>query len=121
MFANLLSHSADIFLAVIRQSTQNGSDVVMKQNIHKMACDLYMKELQEITSEDHGWHFGAFHATTMQLEEFCLENMAQDIKIHAPMLWKLFDQLLSGPSDELHSESVQDKEGNCNGPTFYLI
>lgn len=105
---DILLHSTEIFVAVLRHP--EGSD--MKKHVHETACDLYMRELREITSEAHGWHFGAFRATTKQLEEFCLKDMVQDIKTYAPMLWRLFDWLLGGSDEFPDSASVHDGGGD---------
>lgn len=108
---DLLSRSAEIFLAITKHPA-SGSDMLAKQ-VHEISCDLYLRELREITSEDHGWHFGAFHTTTKQLEEFRLEDMAQDISMYAPKLWKLLDRLLGG-NDGLDLGSMQESDRSEN-------
>ncbi|KAI5982402.1 hypothetical protein EDD15DRAFT_2144998, partial [Pisolithus albus] len=70
---------------------------------------IYRAELKEITSEDRGWHFGALNVTTKQLEEFSIDDMARDMEICAPELWKLLGFLL----DDERSGSIL--EDDCRG------
>ncbi|KIK71791.1 hypothetical protein PAXRUDRAFT_91755, partial [Paxillus rubicundulus Ve08.2h10] len=56
----------------------------------KFVQDSYLRELQEVASKDSSWHFGALSATTKQLKEFDIEDMAQDIVSQAPGLSELF-------------------------------
>ncbi|KAG1860246.1 hypothetical protein DFJ58DRAFT_619037, partial [Suillus subalutaceus] len=54
----------------------------------------YMDEIILLSSEEGGWHFGALHATTKQLEAFSVDEMAIDMASCAPALWDLLGFLL---------------------------
>ncbi|KIK75455.1 hypothetical protein PAXRUDRAFT_785949, partial [Paxillus rubicundulus Ve08.2h10] len=56
------------------------------QHCAELISDSYLKEICHAVSEDGGWHFEASTATTQQLEDFNLDNMARDIEAHAPGL-----------------------------------
>ncbi|KAG1768805.1 hypothetical protein EDD22DRAFT_999735 [Suillus occidentalis] len=47
-----------------------------------------------MSSEHAGWHFGASSTTTKQLEDFSIEEMAQEMETSAPTLWSLLGGLL---------------------------
>ncbi|KAG1839900.1 hypothetical protein DFJ58DRAFT_667470 [Suillus subalutaceus] len=50
--------------------------------------------MQTISSEGAGWHFGASSATTKQLEDFSIKEMAGEMETSAPALWNLLGGLL---------------------------
>ncbi|KAI5982251.1 hypothetical protein EDD15DRAFT_2181145 [Pisolithus albus] len=83
------------------------------KRLFKRATDvqkgIYRAELKEITSEDRGWHFGALNVTTKQLEEFSIDDMARDMEICAPELWRLLGFLL----DDERTGSILEDE--CRG------
>ncbi|KIK24171.1 hypothetical protein PISMIDRAFT_99041, partial [Pisolithus microcarpus 441] len=62
-----------------------------------------------ITSEERGWYFSALNVTTKQLEEFSIDNMARDMEICAPELWRLLGFLLD---DERTGSILED---DCRG------
>ncbi|KAJ7817699.1 hypothetical protein B0H14DRAFT_2228986, partial [Mycena olivaceomarginata] len=60
------------------------------------------KAIQKKTAEsiklltaNRDWHFDASHASAQQLEDFQIEEMAQQMKRMAPDLWNLLHLLLS--------------------------
>ncbi|KIK94085.1 hypothetical protein PAXRUDRAFT_95979, partial [Paxillus rubicundulus Ve08.2h10] len=88
---DLLFHSPDILSAFLKHSRRNHK---LLQCSTRFVQDSYLRELREVASKDSGWHFGALSATTKQLEEFDIEEMAQDIVRRAPGLSELFGVLL---------------------------
>jgi hypothetical protein len=57
---------------------------------------IYTAEVCRLASEDSGSHFGASSATTEQLEQFSVKDMAQGMIHSAPELWALLGTLLGG-------------------------
>ncbi|KAI5982307.1 hypothetical protein EDD15DRAFT_2377924 [Pisolithus albus] len=76
----------------------------------RMVENTYLQELCSLASDDNGQHFRASSASTKQLEEFSLQQMAQKIEEGAPKWWSLLGSLLDqNASGELGGE--KDKEG----------
>ncbi|KIK75243.1 hypothetical protein PAXRUDRAFT_19163 [Paxillus rubicundulus Ve08.2h10] len=81
---DLLLHSTEVLGALLAHPIKTWD---FMQCCAKLISDLYLKEICHTASEDGGWHFGALTATTQQLEDFNLDDMARDIEAHAPGLW----------------------------------
>ncbi|KAG1882355.1 hypothetical protein F4604DRAFT_1546252, partial [Suillus subluteus] len=64
-------------------------------------------EVRRLASKDSGSHFGASSATTEQLEQFNVKDMAQGMIHSAPELWALLGALLGG--GEKYSLPVSDE------------
>ncbi|KAG1906365.1 uncharacterized protein F5891DRAFT_1125670 [Suillus fuscotomentosus] len=59
-----------------------------------------MDEIKHLSSEEAGWHFGALHVTTKQLEAFSVDDMAIDMASCAPALWDLLGILMQGTNQK---------------------
>ncbi|KIJ58556.1 hypothetical protein HYDPIDRAFT_68993, partial [Hydnomerulius pinastri MD-312] len=88
---DLLLHSPNILSAFLKHPS---NDDKLLQCSAELIRNSYLRELRDIASEESGWHFGASSATTKQLEEFSIEEMARDMERHAPGLWDLLGILL---------------------------
>ena len=78
---DLLAHSPDIFSAM---ATHPLNDKRLTQQAREVSHKVYLNEIQNAAAEVSGWHFGAYHATTKQLEDFSLEKMKKDMEGSAP-------------------------------------
>ncbi|KAI6011403.1 hypothetical protein BKA83DRAFT_4502458 [Pisolithus microcarpus] len=88
---DLITRSADIFSILMQHCADD--DRLLKRATDVLK-GVYRAELREITSEERGWHFGAMGVTTKQLEGFSIDDMARDMEICAPELWRLLGMLL---------------------------
>ncbi|KAG1729207.1 uncharacterized protein EDB91DRAFT_1028323, partial [Suillus paluster] len=71
-------------------------------------------EVRRLASEDSGSHFGASSATTKQLEDFSVEDMAQEMIRSAPELWALLGALLGeGEKCSLPVSDEVDGDGDA--------
>jgi hypothetical protein len=46
----------------------------------------YAQSIRELTKKEHGWHFSALRASTKQLKDFRIEDMAEKMQRLAPEL-----------------------------------
>ncbi|KAI6144646.1 hypothetical protein BKA82DRAFT_144732 [Pisolithus tinctorius] len=90
---DLLEHTGDIFDAFLHHAA--GQDQFALHSFH-MVENTYLQELHSLASENNGWHFGASSASTKQLEDFSLQQMAQKMGEGAPKWWGLLGTLLGG-------------------------
>lgn len=70
-----------------------------------------MDEIKHLSSEEAGWHFGALHVTTKQLEVFSVDNMA----LCAPALWNLLGFLLGA---DHHPATLENHLEDADGDTI---
>lgn len=68
--------------------------------IQDIAIASYKAGIQDLVDIDTGWHFHAVHAEPTQLEDFHLEQMADQMQETAPTVWRVFDELLVGARDK---------------------
>ncbi|KAL4245543.1 hypothetical protein ABKN59_010509 [Abortiporus biennis] len=54
----------------------------------------YAKEMEALVSAERGWHFSVLRATSAQVRDFKLEDMAATMEEVAPGLTRLFDTLI---------------------------
>ncbi|KAG1821646.1 uncharacterized protein BJ212DRAFT_1332695, partial [Suillus subaureus] len=54
-----------------------------------------VREVRKLAKVDNGWQFSALHAKAEQIECFRIEEMTTEIEAEAPVLWGLFDAVLS--------------------------
>jgi len=94
---DVLKHSLDIFDILIKHPSSSNE---LMHRCTSIVWDTYLEEIRAITSADTGWHFSALNATTVQLEEFDLEDMGRDMEDRAPGLWSLLGVLLNGGTPE---------------------
>ncbi|KAG1889332.1 hypothetical protein F4604DRAFT_1569200 [Suillus subluteus] len=87
---DLLSHSNDIFVAFLKHPTPNSPSA------SHLVQEIYTAEVCRLASKDSGSHFGASSATTEQLEQFNVEDMAQGMIHSTPELWALLGAVLGG-------------------------
>jgi len=114
------SESANILLLLFKHPL--GNKTLLMRQARDIVHEIYQKELRILTSGDSGWHFGAWSATTKQLEDFSLEDMAQDMEANAPGLWQMLGVLLDdGPGSNLNGNGENDGEvgGNDDLDTSY--
>ena len=71
--------------------------------------ETYHQELHVLTSKDNGWHFGASNATTKQMEDFSLKEMAWKIESSTPWWWKLFGLFLNDEKAWLQGSLQRDE------------
>ncbi|KAI6002202.1 hypothetical protein F5J12DRAFT_686107, partial [Pisolithus orientalis] len=70
-----------------------------------------------LTSEDNGWHFRASSASTKQLEDFSLQQMAQKMGEGTPKWWGLLGTLLDdkgsgelgGQNEHIMNETLESE------------
>ncbi|KAJ8591097.1 hypothetical protein M405DRAFT_932356 [Rhizopogon salebrosus TDB-379] len=96
---DLVAHSADILTAFLQHPSK-----VFTHSAHKLLQEQYITDVRKISSENAGWHFGASNATTKQLEDFSIEEMAEEMENSAPELWSLLGGLLG----------EDPKDGDCD-------
>lgn len=89
---DLFASSADILLLLFKHPL--GDKTSLTKQARDIVHETYQNELKILTSGDSGWHFGAWSATTKQLEDFSLEDMARDMEADAPGLWQMLGTLL---------------------------
>ena len=104
---DLLLHSPDILSAFLMHPSKNNKSL---QHSAEFIKDSYLRELRDVVSEESGWHFGASNATTKQLEDFDIEDMARDMERRAPGLWYLLGALLDGVERSSWLEDAKLKE-----------
>ena len=106
---DLFASSANILLLLFNHPSGNKSSLT--RQAREIVHETYRKELKILTSGDSGWHLGAWSATTKQLEDFSLEDMARDMEANAPGLWQMLGTLLGdgpGSNDENDGEVGRD-------------
>ncbi|KAG2061416.1 hypothetical protein BDR06DRAFT_1041435 [Suillus hirtellus] len=74
-----------------------------------------MDEIKHLSSEEAGWHFGALHVTTKQLEAFSVDDMAIDMALCAPALWDLLGFLLGA---DRHPAMLENNLEDADGDTM---
>ncbi|KAG2053043.1 hypothetical protein BDR06DRAFT_1054969 [Suillus hirtellus] len=74
-----------------------------------------MDEIKHLSSEEAGWHFGALHVTTKQLEAFSVDDMAIDMASCAPALWDLLGFLLGA---DCHPAMLENNLEDADGDTM---
>jgi hypothetical protein len=80
----------------------------MTQWAHDLVNRSHTKSVQELSSIRNGWHFNALHTSVHQINDFRIEDMAQDIKLSAPHLWNTIYTLLSTELKPLQHQHSQD-------------
>ena len=108
---DLLLHSADILGAFLAHPIWDQRFV---QRCAELLSSSYLKEIRRIASEDGGWHFSASTATTKQLEDFNLDDMARNLEECAPGLWAFIGVLLEGDEKHWHGSNL-GKEKDIDG------
>jgi hypothetical protein len=88
---DLVAHSPDILTAFLRHPSKEDAFI---NSAHRLVREQYITDIRKMSSEDAGWHFGASSTTTKQLEDFSIEEMAQEMETSAPTLWNLLGGLL---------------------------
>ncbi|KAG2150786.1 hypothetical protein DEU56DRAFT_701986, partial [Suillus clintonianus] len=78
---DLVVHSPDILAAFLRHPSKEDTLV---NSVRQLVHEQYITDIQEMSSERAGWHFGALSTTTKQLEDFSIEEMAQEMETSAP-------------------------------------
>ncbi|KIK93323.1 hypothetical protein PAXRUDRAFT_145328 [Paxillus rubicundulus Ve08.2h10] len=78
---DILLHSTDIIGTILVHPMRNPNII---QHLTKLAKNSYLKEICDVASMQGGWNFGVSTATTKQLDDFGLDDMACDFKAHAP-------------------------------------
>jgi hypothetical protein len=90
--------------------------------------EIYTAEVCRLASEDSGSHFETSSATTEQLEQFSVEDMAQGMIHSTPEFWALLRTLLGGGvkyslpvSDEVDGDgdTVMDDSQNSEDNDSY--
>ncbi|KAI0698468.1 hypothetical protein BC835DRAFT_1304794 [Cytidiella melzeri] len=73
--------------------------------------EVVSEEIDQLASDEAGWHFLAGHAEPYQLQEFDLVDMAREMRSTAPHLWEILDiWLRKGTKGDENSESESDDE-----------
>src|SRR6267154_5621536 len=88
---DLVAHPPDILTAFLWHPSKEDTFV---NSAHQLIHEQYITDIWEMSSERAGWHFGASSTTTKQLEDFSIEEMAQEMETSAPALWNLLGGLL---------------------------
>ncbi|KAG1896739.1 uncharacterized protein F5891DRAFT_932850, partial [Suillus fuscotomentosus] len=88
---DLVAHSPDILAAFLQHPSKEDT---FTNSVCKLVHEQYIADIRKISSEHAGWHFGASSATTKQLEDFSIEEMAWEMETSAPALWNLLGGLL---------------------------
>jgi hypothetical protein len=74
----------------------------------------YQDELLQLVNVKNGWHFGAVHANTEQINNFRIEDMQARMKVIAPGLYTLLDFLVHSR----HSTLYKDRENSATASAF---
>ncbi|KIK80263.1 hypothetical protein PAXRUDRAFT_766419 [Paxillus rubicundulus Ve08.2h10] len=106
---DLLLHSTEV-LGTFLAHPIKAQDFM--QHCAELILDLYLKEICHAASKDGGWHFGASTATTQQLEDFNLDDMAWDLKAHAPRLWTFVGLLMQCDEKQKGGSGKKDVDGD---------
>ncbi|KAF9231987.1 hypothetical protein BU15DRAFT_81749 [Melanogaster broomeanus] len=88
---DLVPRAIDVFSAFLQHPSMQEQ---LKDFIFTRAGSTYRDEIVSLASQTSGWHFGASSATTKQLENFSLEDMAEGMLARAPTLWRMLGMLL---------------------------
>ncbi|KAJ3559556.1 hypothetical protein NM688_g272 [Phlebia brevispora] len=99
---DLLVHEELILSALLQHSESLALGWLQKNYV-----DSLIKEVQELTRKETGWHFAAARANADQIDEFHIEEMAQQMGSVAPFIWSLLESLLSAnekPKKRGHSD-----------------
>ena len=89
---DLINHAPQILTAFHNHPHSYKLTLVWASSVMKAR---YVKLIAELSGRDNRWHFGALHASTKQLKEFKIEEMAEKMEDLAPELWDLLGLLLS--------------------------
>ena len=89
---NLIHNSMEIFNPFFRHPKASGSALDWANTVMKKK---YAKDIKDLANVKNGWHFGALHTSEMQLKDFWIEDMAQEMQQLAPELWDLLGLMLS--------------------------
>ncbi|KAG1846699.1 hypothetical protein C8R48DRAFT_750575 [Suillus tomentosus] len=85
-----------------------------------MTVKQYARSINQMARQETGWKFSALNASSDQLEDFKLEDMARDMQSLAPELWGMLGDVLSasGQTTEkkvvLISIMLQSSNQKCN-------
>ena len=109
---DLFASSADILQLLFKHPSADKTLLMRQARV--IIHEIYQKELRILTSGDSGWHFGAWSATTKQLEDFSLDDMARDMEANAPALWQMLGDLLDGGPRSNDGNEVDDQEAGRN-------
>ncbi|KAG2365344.1 hypothetical protein BDR07DRAFT_1481464 [Suillus spraguei] len=76
---------------------------------------MHFDEINHLSSEEAGWHFGALHVTTKQLKAFLVDEIAIDMASCAPVLWDLLGFLLGA---DRHPATLENNLEDANEDTM---
>ncbi|EIW58994.1 uncharacterized protein TRAVEDRAFT_48125 [Trametes versicolor FP-101664 SS1] len=93
LFQDLVANTRVIHAALYHNSATASSSLAWAQDITRAH---HSGAVSQLTSVSHGWHFGAMQADPMQIQDFQLDDMADDLERSAPDLWALVIGLLGG-------------------------
>ena len=105
---DLFASSTNILLLLFDHPS--GNKTSLTRQAREIVHETYRKELKILASGNSGWHFSAWNATTKQLEDFLLDNMARDMEANAPGLWQMLGTLLDGGPGSNDENDVDDGE-----------
>ncbi|KIK93789.1 hypothetical protein PAXRUDRAFT_144287, partial [Paxillus rubicundulus Ve08.2h10] len=88
---HLVPCAIDVFSAFLQHPSMQDK---LKDFILTRARSTYHDEIVSLASQTSGWHFSVSSATTKQLENFSLEDMAGGMLARAPMFWHMLGMLL---------------------------
>ncbi|KIK73984.1 hypothetical protein PAXRUDRAFT_176964, partial [Paxillus rubicundulus Ve08.2h10] len=89
---DLTECAANIFNAFLKHPAAQDKTFQLGLSLVK---NTYLREMRDLACAGGGWHFGALSMRTKDLENFHLDNMAQEMEATAPKLWRLFGSLQS--------------------------
>ncbi|KAG1760898.1 hypothetical protein EV702DRAFT_1171476 [Suillus placidus] len=77
----------------LRESGQYLAELLVVQS--DVVQGRYVREVQILSAKESGYHFSVLNTSVEQLEEFDIGVLGRGMEVHAPLLWRLLDILLS--------------------------
>jgi len=88
--SQLVDQSPEIFRTFLGNPATREKVVDFCLNTAGRTC---LQEIHSLAAEESGWHFGACSASTKQMEDFSLEEMAKQMEAYAPKWWAFIGML----------------------------
>lgn len=102
---DLFAKTGDILVAF---ALQQKSTAISTKWAHTLACQLYMKDIDQLLRTETGLQFNVSKASHDQIVHFNSGTLVDRISCNAPRLWDLVHTLLSArksiPDSEEHAE-----------------